>query len=1056
MKNIAALIWLSAVALNLGAQQPAAPIYVNRSALGANDGSSWADAFVKLQDALEAAEAGGEIWVAQGLYTPADSAGPREAAFVLDKNLRLFGGFAGNEASLAERGDPAARPTILSGDLNGDDLPDNLAANRGDNAYTVIHLLANITNETLIDGFTIRGGHADGVGANTPQQRGGGVYALGAPIIRRCTFELNLAQNLGGGLFLAASSAGFRLESCRFVHNQGSSGGGAYSEARPFRIEGCSFENNRAAGGGTNGGGGLRLVNPSGALRYTDFQNNTAAQNGAGLYATGNVAGLSLEVRFCVFRMNEANRGGGINISQGGSSFGYALSDCEFTGNSATLNGGGLHLVNPNTLIARCAFSYNTAEQDGGGFFVESGGGTSLSALALQSCQFTGNRATLNGGGLYANLASAAVPSALGLEACSFADNSSSQHGGGLYASLSSGAAGVSGLDLEACAFVGNSAAKNGGGLYAEAATAAARWDVGLRGSIFEGNRASSGGGIGLAPAGAVVRCQLSACHFDRNLASFDGAGFFWLDAQGALLDCTFRDNDAGRFGGGIHARGSEEAAGGDPLALRSCAFNGNRAREGGGLSWSAPASHGSLAIADCRFEENEATDGGGLHWSIAALADSVRITLERCDLQRNMTIGNGSGLQAVMRGQAVAVDVRQCRFEGNTAIQASAAADFWGTGGATGKVWVDSCAFEGNTARFSGALEMGNGYGGGATVDFTVSNTLFRTNQAEEGGALTLWSDGLSGASHVVGHCRFEDNVASRSGGGMMLWAQNPGFRASIQRCRFFDNASPAGAAIAADLFLEVPVPQEASLLLDNSLFAGNASEQAVVSIASGLGLALRNCTLADNWGNGLLLSGGGRLRLLNTILYNPGYQELIAQTAGLAIQSQGGNLIGDGSLNAWLNAADQAATNPLLETGYQLSAASPAIDAGMAYDEMPALDLAGNPRLQGSCIDIGAFESPYDAGTDCLVVRTSELIPTAMRLSLHPNPTSSFLYIRLPDDSFDGFDVQLLDAQGRILGQHRLHKGAPLNVEPLPPGLYWLRAAVAGKLYLERFVKW
>ena len=42
--------------------------YVNLNATGAQNGSSWADAFVSPQQGLSAAQAGDEIWVAKGVY----------------------------------------------------------------------------------------------------------------------------------------------------------------------------------------------------------------------------------------------------------------------------------------------------------------------------------------------------------------------------------------------------------------------------------------------------------------------------------------------------------------------------------------------------------------------------------------------------------------------------------------------------------------------------------------------------------------------------------------------------------------------------------------------------------------------------------------------------------------------------------------------------------------------------------------------------------------------------------------------------------------------------
>ncbi|MDO8629702.1 MAG: right-handed parallel beta-helix repeat-containing protein [Phycisphaerales bacterium] len=101
-------------------------IYVHADATGANDGSSWTDAFLDLQDALGAAESGDEIWLAGGRYTPDRGTMDRAGVFRMMGGVPLYGGFAGWEECRDDR-DWAANPTILSGDLNGDDGPHDCA-----------------------------------------------------------------------------------------------------------------------------------------------------------------------------------------------------------------------------------------------------------------------------------------------------------------------------------------------------------------------------------------------------------------------------------------------------------------------------------------------------------------------------------------------------------------------------------------------------------------------------------------------------------------------------------------------------------------------------------------------------------------------------------------------------------------------------------------------------------------------------------------------------------------------------------------------------------------
>jgi len=95
-----ALLVLTAAAITCSFASPAfaqSVIHVDADAGGANDGTSWEDAFVYLQDALAAAEPGNEIWIAEGVYRPDQgggvTAGDREARFVVPAGLALYGGF---------------------------------------------------------------------------------------------------------------------------------------------------------------------------------------------------------------------------------------------------------------------------------------------------------------------------------------------------------------------------------------------------------------------------------------------------------------------------------------------------------------------------------------------------------------------------------------------------------------------------------------------------------------------------------------------------------------------------------------------------------------------------------------------------------------------------------------------------------------------------------------------------------------------------------------------------------------------------------------------------
>jgi hypothetical protein len=69
-------------------------VYVDDSATGANNGTSWDNAYTSVQTALTAAVSGTEIHVGQGTYKPTTGT-DRTVSFVLKNGVSLHGGYAG-------------------------------------------------------------------------------------------------------------------------------------------------------------------------------------------------------------------------------------------------------------------------------------------------------------------------------------------------------------------------------------------------------------------------------------------------------------------------------------------------------------------------------------------------------------------------------------------------------------------------------------------------------------------------------------------------------------------------------------------------------------------------------------------------------------------------------------------------------------------------------------------------------------------------------------------------------------------------------------------------
>jgi hypothetical protein len=140
--------------------------YVNGVATGSNNGLSWANAFTSLQSALADAQAGDQIWVAQGTYKPTNST-DRTISFALDNGVAVYGGFAGTETQLSQR-DWVHNLTTLSGAIG----------TPGNGSYHVV-TDTGTAGPTVLDGFTITGGNAESSNTAFPQNSGGGMHNSG-------------------------------------------------------------------------------------------------------------------------------------------------------------------------------------------------------------------------------------------------------------------------------------------------------------------------------------------------------------------------------------------------------------------------------------------------------------------------------------------------------------------------------------------------------------------------------------------------------------------------------------------------------------------------------------------------------------------------------------------------------------------------------------------------------------------------------------------------------------------------------------------------------------
>jgi autotransporter-associated beta strand protein/predicted outer membrane repeat protein len=413
-------------------------IYVDARATGVHSGGSWVNAFTTLQDALTLARTDShfrEIRVAAGTYRPAGQGGSREATFQLVVGASVRGGYAGLGAADPDARDTSLYPTILTGDLNGDDGPS--FANNEENSYHVV-VGSGCDATAVLEGFTITAGNANGPdedGEWVSVQCGGGMYnCAGSPTVIDCTFLKNQDEYRGSGVYNHQGS-NTTLTNCVFRDNLP---GGMLSSGSSPTLSGCVFtgsETAMSASGPGNAtltqcqfianrsqydyGAGMRVSGSSPVLTDCLFEDNWSDQGGAALYLgeQGNAV-----VTDCVFRNNSAHWSGGAVYSLLSNP---VFTDCTFSGNAAH-DGGAIAVVTwvwydgaeSNPALANCVFVGNTAADRGGAISLQT---WRQNHLSLTNCTFAGNVAA-SGSGLSCDSFMHGSPSDVDVANCIFSD----------------------------------------------------------------------------------------------------------------------------------------------------------------------------------------------------------------------------------------------------------------------------------------------------------------------------------------------------------------------------------------------------------------------------------------------------------------------------------------------------------------------------------------------------------------------------------------------------------------------------------------------------------
>jgi hypothetical protein len=211
----------------------------------AEGGYSWGQAFETIQQAVDCAAAGDEIWVKEGAYL-------LDAEITVGKTVHLYGGFDGSEVARGQR-----------------DWRQNVTTVDGLNTTRCFRITADAT----VDGFTITGGNAEGSG-------GGILNEYTSAIIANCTITENSAAGFGGGIRNLGSAP--TIVNCWISENYADQTGGGIdnTDSAPTIANSTLWKNTV---GQTGYGGGIRSFNSTPTITNCTITGNHSNFYGGGI-----------------------------------------------------------------------------------------------------------------------------------------------------------------------------------------------------------------------------------------------------------------------------------------------------------------------------------------------------------------------------------------------------------------------------------------------------------------------------------------------------------------------------------------------------------------------------------------------------------------------------------------------------------------------------------------------------------------------------------------------------------------------------------------------------
>ncbi len=469
-------------------------------------------------------------------------------------------------------------------------------------------------------------------------------------------------------------------------------------------------------------------------------------------------------------------------------------------------------------------------------------------------------------------------------------------------------------------------------------------------------------------------------------------AGHHLLEVQGRLwavgtsgAPILFTAEDPATGWAGI--RFSETPALNDSSRLQQCVVEHGKAlgeepdAYGGGLMI---RNFSKLAVTECLFRNCTAHSGGGM----ACYRDASPLIANNAFCE-NVAVRRGGGLYV---GAECAPIVRDNSFLNNIAAQGGGLGGF-AIGSSAGPCLITGNTVCGNQAVHSGGhIPAGGGmylYDGGAEV---CDNHISKNASARYGAGIHVEEGTFRLVSNVIA-----ENVCALSGGGVVYYVYAHG---QMVNNLILCNQAPYGGGLF--------ISHADEIRITNNTLCRNTATHGGGFLMTGHSAMLRNSILWDNEA-----PDGPQLALLDQPMLDVAYCDL---QGGLAA-------VGGDPFHPYLTYVHNLDAEPLFVGAgawpYALDSGSPCIDAGIPDTtglSLPETDLAGNPRLSGERIDMGAFEAPEVSAIELDPVRAPLEGVVPLR-SVQPNPFRAGTCVAFANPSSAQVDLKVYDLSGRLV---------------------------------------